>query len=74
MTELGKKMLSRPMVVWPTIVTLLSSRQPAADLDVRADDAERADLDVLGDLGLGVDDRVRARSWVSSEKKRKLNR
>ena len=51
--------------------------QPAAgaDLHVRADHAERADLDVVGDLGLLVDDRVRARSSAcSSEKKRNLNR
>src|SRR5215213_2758467 len=32
MTQLGKKTLSRPMVVLPMIVTLLSRRQPPSSL------------------------------------------
>jgi hypothetical protein len=58
-TQLGKKTLSRPIVVLPMIVTLFSRRQPPSSVTSGPMTQNGADLDVLGDAGVGVDNRQR---------------
>jgi len=77
MTVLGKKTLSLPTVVWPSIVTLLRQPAAAADGDFRPDDAETARFPRPRRCSREDRSPRAGRSWAShrrKEAKRKITR